>query len=422
MWEYNNIEELVKEAIIKNKLENELNRLVGEGKEAKDLDKVLSVYKELSYYLDISKTERYLKEEDISKLVVTSKMMVKGLKEKIKKLIDKRDYDREFIQKLRDSGLAVEDILEVTHIGLNNFKDLMNGKKESIRPKYENRKEFNWIDALVSGENAISERERDDLLGFLSGFWEQDRMKYLNLEDNQRWAEDQLFVDRQSNINLVDALKKMPNNKEREAYLGAALIRKYKDYASYLQRKQNISLEESKKMKEDRESGKAKSYAPVEEMSTENNLFSPGKSFEDELIEPEEDTYEDDMRRLDEKKKKSSFNYNNIDDLIREAGSAPIEIVGQFFNDFVFHLIHEVLVRDDIENYKSELKNEFDSIFNNYIRYIKDTYNKVINPTAEKKRLESDFKPIILSHRFEDAQSDKDINAVLNVLKFILYN
>ena len=115
------------------------------------------------------------------------------------------------------------------------------------------------------------------------------------------------------------------------------------------------------------------------------------------------------------------YNYKNIDEMVREAGSIPIDIVMQFFKEFVFHLIHEVLVRDDIENYKIELKNEFDAIFNNYTKYIKDTHNKIINPVAEKELLlKADFKPIVLAHRFEDAQSDRDINAIFNILKFIL--
>ena len=116
-----------------------------------------------------------------------------------------------------------------------------------------------------------------------------------------------------------------------------------------------------------------------------------------------------------------NYNYKNIDELIKEAGSAPDKIVLQFFKDFIFHLIHEVLVRDDIENYKIELKNEFNNIFINYLKYIKDNYNKTINPTAEKDLLlKANFKPIILAHRFEDAQSDRDINAIFNVLKFTL--
>jgi hypothetical protein len=309
MWGFNNIEELMKEATIQSKLKDELGRLIIEGKEAKDLDKVLLVYKELQYYLDISKTERYLKEEGIVKLVVSSKILLKELKDKIKKLIDRRDYDTSFINKLRDSGLRNEDIAYITNTSISEIPKLLSGKKEKIRPKSEHRQEFNWIDELK-----IDEKERDDLLRFLAGFWEQDRMKRFNMEDNQMYAEKQLFVDNQSNKNFINALKNMPNE-DRKKYLAKYLITKYNNYKGVLQRKQNISLEESKKMKEDRESGKAKSYAPVSEMSNEKNLFNPSKSFEDEIIEDEEDTYEEDMRRLDERKK-HSFNYSSIDDLI----------------------------------------------------------------------------------------------------------
>lgn len=116
------------------------------------------------------------------------------------------------------------------------------------------------------------------------------------------------------------------------------------------------------------------------------------------------------------------YNYNSIDEMVREAATAPKSIVMQFFKDFIQKLVHQIQIRDDIENIKTELKNEFNIILDNYSQYVLDTYNRNIDIDNEKTQLLSFFKEIIDEYRFEDAQSDREYTAIINTLKFILQN
>jgi hypothetical protein len=138
-------------------------------------------------------------------------------------------------------------------------------------------------------------------------------------------------------------------------------------------------------------------------------------------IEETEEVFDvPDIMKSDDTENWEQYKFSSIDELLKEAGSAPRQVVHQFFLNFIQKLVHQVQIRDDIENIKTELKNEFGNIFNNYVQYTGNLYNKKINTNNENDLLWSDFKEIIREYRIGDIQSDREYAAIINVLKFIL--
>jgi hypothetical protein len=333
---------LSKEAIHIDDLKEGLEKTINNVLTSRDtsLDNLLLMHKELNSLINDYTTEKYLREDyrgqgytrntskeemagnlekskAIKGLFKKGENLMNSLVDKIKAEIKKEEkndiipeYTQEFIRYLKEKGSL--DISEIAYILNTSTKRLRNPKDNPvIRPTPESRV-IDWTVFLTN----LSEEEKRDLMNFVIGFWEQEDMKRFSFDKNKEYADNQLNQKSYSNIKFFKTLNELPDNEQRKRYLGRFLVTKYKDYKGVGLREQGIS-------KEQNESDKIKKEynIPVESVAAPESL-NPETMYINDEEEPEEESWEDIEKRLDERRKreemnkKSSWECDSIDEML----------------------------------------------------------------------------------------------------------